>query len=106
MDIWVAVNPENAERLVRVFHRFGFSPKSISFASFLNEKKVIEIGIDPVRIDVMMSISSLGFSECYAQRVNFLYEGINVNLINLEHLKANKRATGRMRDLADVEELP
>ncbi len=61
MDIWVAVNPENAARLVRVFHRFGFSPKSISPASFLNEKKVIEIGIEPVRIDVIMSISGSQF---------------------------------------------
>src|SRR3972149_4403174 len=106
MDIWVAVNPENAERLVRVFCRFGFSPKSISSASFLNEKKVIEIGIEPVRIDVIMSISGISFSECYAQKVDFVYEGININLINLEHLKINKRATGRLRDLADVEELP
>jgi hypothetical protein len=106
MDIWVAVNPENAERLVRVFHRFGFSPKSISLTSFLNEKKVIEIGIEPVRIDVIMGISGVSFSECYAKRVNFLYEGININLIDLEHIKAIKRATGRLRDLADVEELP
>jgi hypothetical protein len=106
MDIWVAVSPENAERLVRVFCRFGFSPKSISPASFLNEKKVIEMGIEPFRIDLIMSISGISFSECFAQRVNFLYEGININLINLEHLKINKRATGRLRDLADVEELP
>jgi hypothetical protein len=106
MDIWVAISPENAERLVRVFQRFGFSPNSISPASFLNEKKVIEIGINPVRIDVIMSISGISFTECYAQKVNFVYEGINVNLINLEHLKINKRSTGRLRDLADVEELP
>jgi hypothetical protein len=106
MDIWVAINPDNAERLVRVFLRFGFSPKSISKASFLNEKKVLEIGIDPVRIDVIMSIAGVSFSECYAQRVNFLYDGIDISLINLEDLKKNKRATGRLRDLADVEELP
>jgi len=106
LDIWVAINPENAERLIRVFCRFGFSPKTISSASFLNEKKVIEIGIDPVRIDVIMSISGISFSECYAQKVDFVYDGVNINLINLEHLKINKRATGRLRDLADVEELP
>lgn len=102
----MAVSPDNAERLVRVFHRFGFSPKSISKASFLNEKKVLEIGIDPVRIDVMMSIAGVSFSECYAQRVTYLYDGIHINLIDLKHLKANKLATGRLRDLADVEELP
>jgi hypothetical protein len=105
MDVWVAVNPENAERLVRVFCRFGFSPKTISPAAFLNERKVIEMGIMPFRIDVIMSVSGLSFTECYAQRVKFLYEDINVNLINLEHLKINKRAVGRLRDLADVEEL-
>ena len=105
MDIWVAVNPENAERLVRVFCRFGFSPKSISPASFLNEKKVIEMGIEPFRIDVIMSISGENFSECFAQKVEYIYEGITINLIDLEHLKSNKRAAGRLRDLADVEEL-
>jgi hypothetical protein len=105
MDIWVAVSPENAERLVRVFCRFGFSQKIFSPASFLNEKKVIEIGIEPFRIDVIMSISGVSFSECYAQKVEYLYEGIPINLIDLEHLKSNKRAAGRLRDLADVEEL-
>jgi hypothetical protein len=105
MDIWVAISPENAERLVRVFCRFGFSPKTVSPSSFLNERKVIEIGIEPFRIDVIMSISGVSFSECYAQKVEFIYEGITINLIDLEHLKDNKRAVGRLRDLADVEEL-
>jgi hypothetical protein len=106
MDIWVAVSPENAERLVRVFCRFGFSPKSISAALFLNESKVIEMGIEPFRIDVIMNISGVSFSECYTQKVEYIYEGITINLIDLGHLKSNKRATGRLRDLADLEELP
>jgi hypothetical protein len=105
MDIWVAISPENAERLVRVFYRFGFSPKSVSTAQFLDEKKVIQIGIKPFRIDVIMQISGLNFAECFAEKNNLLYEGIEVNLINLEHLIINKRAVGRLRDLADVEEL-
>jgi hypothetical protein len=105
IDIWVAISPENAERLVRVFCRFGFSPKSVSPARFLDEKKVIQIGIKPFRIDVIMSVSGLHFAECFAKKSNIVYEGIEVNLINLEHLLINKRAVGRLRDLADVEEL-
>jgi predicted nucleotidyltransferase len=106
MDIWVAISPENAERLVRVFCRFGFSPKTVSPTPFLNESKVIEIGIEPFRIDVIMSISGVQFAECYAKKIDFLYEGIKIKLISLEDLKTNKRATGRSRDLADVEDLP
>jgi hypothetical protein len=106
MDIWVAVNPENAERLVRVFCRFGFSPTSISPVQFLDEKKVIQIGLEPFCIYVIMSVSGLDFAQCFTQKINLFYEGIEVNLINLEHLKINKRAVGRLRDLADVDELP
>jgi hypothetical protein len=105
MDIWVAISPENADRLVRVFCRFGFSPKTISPAHFLNEKKVVYIGIEPFRIDVIMSLSGLSFSECYSKKIEYIYEGIKIKLIDLEHLKCNKRAAGRLRDLADVEEL-
>jgi hypothetical protein len=53
-----------------------------------------------------MIIAGVSFAEWYAQRVNFLYEVIHIDLIDLEHLKANKLATGRLRDLANVEELP
>jgi hypothetical protein len=106
MDIWIAISQENAERLVRVFCRFGFSPKTVSPAHFLDEKKVIHIGKEPFRIDVIMDISGVSFAECYAQKVECVYEGIAINLIDLEHLKTNKRAVGRLRDLADVEELP
>jgi hypothetical protein len=106
IDIWVALNPENAERLVRVFCRFGISPEIISAATFLDEKKVYQIGIEPFRIDVLMSLPGMQFAECYAQKVDFIYEGITINLIGLEHLKASKRAAGRLRDLAAVEELP
>jgi len=106
IDIWVAVHPDNADRLVRVFQRFGFSANRVSPNLFLQENKVVSIGNEPVRIDVITSIDGVGFFECYAKRQERIHEGIKINVIGLDDLKINKRATGRKRDIADLDELP
>jgi hypothetical protein len=106
IDVWVAMSPENAARIVRALHRFGFSPKSLSPTPFLDERKVLQIGIEPVRIDIITSIPGVQFAECYAKKIDFLFEGMKINLINLEDLKTSKKACGRRQDLKDLDELP
>jgi len=64
------------------------------------------MGVPPVRIDIATSVSGVPFARCYAARVVDLLEDVRVNLINLEDLKANKRAAGRYKDLDDLENLP
>lgn len=106
MDVWVAVHPDNAERLVNVLQAFGFSVPELSKDLFLQERKVIRMGMPPMRIEILTGISGVAFEECYANRVVDEVDGVPVNLIDLEHLKQNKRASGRYKDLSDLEHLP
>ncbi|RME42620.1 MAG: hypothetical protein D6791_17310 [Chloroflexi bacterium] len=106
MDIWVAINPENADRLVAVLKAFGFDVAELSADLFLQENQIIRMGVPPVRIEIITTASGVTFEDCYAQRVTDELDGIPVNLISLEHLKINKRASGRHKDLNDLEHLP
>lgn len=106
LDVWVAARAENAEKLVTAFHEFGFSKGSVNATEFLDEKRVIRMGVPPVCIDVIMSVSGLKFAVCYARRVVEDIDGIAVNLLSLEDLKKNKLASGGLKDLNDIEHLP
>jgi hypothetical protein len=106
LDIWVAATPLNARQLVEVFRKFGFEVKELKEDLFLQENKIIRIGEPPLRIEVMTSVSGVDFDACYEQRIVDTIDGIQVNFINLENLKANKLAAGRHKDLNDLENLP
>ena len=59
-----------------------------------------------MRIEILTGISGVAFDECFAQRISDVIDGVLVNIISLQHLKINKRASGRHRDLDDLENLP
>lgn len=106
MDIWIAMTPANAEKTITVLKEFGFDPPDLSVELFLKEWQIIRLGVPPVRIEIATTISGVNFSECYAERVMGKLDGEQVSLISLKHLKANKKASGRHQDLADLENLP
>lgn len=106
MDVWVAVSPENAERLVRTLHQFGFSSPEVQPELFLKPGQVIRLGVPPLRIEIATSIPGVDFGECYDARVIGIIDDVEVNLISLRHLRANKQAAGRHKDLDDLENLP
>jgi len=106
MDIWIAMNPANADRVVTVLKEFGFDLPELSPQLFLKEWQIIRLGAPPVRIELATTVSGVNFCECYAQRLVNVLDGVQVNLISLEHLKLNKKASGRHQDLADLENLP
>lgn len=106
MDIWIAIHPQNAEKLVRVLKEFGFDLPELSADLFLNENQIIRMGMPPVRIEITTTISGVTFDDCYTQRVVDLLDGVPANLIDLNHLKINKKASGRYKDLNDLENLP
>jgi len=106
MDIWIAMHPDNADRIVAVLKEFGFDPPELSPDMFLKEWQIIRLGVPPVRIEIATTISGVNFSECYTERVTDVLDGVEVNLISLKHIKANKKASGRHQDLADLEKLP
>jgi len=106
MDIWIAMRPQNAEKVVAALREFGFDLPELQVEMFLEEKQVIRIGTPPLKIDITTSISGVSFAECYAERIVETFDGIPVNVINLNHLKTNKKASGRLKDLTDLQNLP
>jgi predicted nucleotidyltransferase len=106
MDIWIAMNPANAEKIVAVLKEFGFDLQDLSPELFLEEWQIIRLGVPPVRIEIVTTISGVNFGECYAEKVLGELDGEQVKLIGLKHLKINKEASGRHQDLADLENLP
>ena len=85
--------------------RFGAPVSDISEVDFAVEGIVFQIGNSPRRIDIITRISGVGFEEAYANKTDVSIEGLQVPVISLEDLIANKRASGRTQDLADVEKL-
>lgn len=106
LDVWVAVNPENAERTVNALREFGFDTPQLSPALFLKDNTIVRMGVAPVRIEILTAISGVTFDECYDNRIDDMLAGVEVSLISLRDLKANKLASGRTKDLADLEHLP
>lgn len=106
MDIWVATDPQNASRMVQVLREFGFGVPEVSLELFLEENRVIRMGVPPFRIEVLTSISGVDFNECYTEKVVDRIDEVEINIISLHHLKANKKASGRLKDLTDVQHLP
>ena len=106
LDIWIAVSPTNAERIVNVFREFGFDVPQLSADLFLKDDSLVRIGVEPVRIEVMTSISGVNFEDCYSRRLETELNEEPVSLINLRHLRQNKAASGRLKDLSDLENLP
>ena len=106
LDIWVAIHPQNAERIVTDLKEFGFNVPDLSIDLFLREDQIIRMGVPPVSLEIMTTISGVNFDECYRERIVDILDGVEVNLINLNYLKVNKKASGRHKDLNDLENLP
>ena len=106
LDIWIAATEDNANRLVTTLKEFGFATPNLSTELILQPDSIVRMGVEPMRIEILTSVSGVKFAECYKERVVDLLDGVEVSLISLKHLKINKKASGRLKDLADIEHLP
>jgi len=106
MDIWVAISPENAAKLVEVFTSFGMKDAKLTKDLFLEPGRIIRMGVPPMRVEVLTEIDGVNFQECYRARLTVEIDGQKVNLISRAHLRQNKRASARYKDLDDLEHLP
>lgn len=105
MALWIWLNKSNAEKLLVVLDRFGFSGLNYRIEDFLNPENVIQLGVPPNRIDLITDLTGVEFETCYESRIKIKIDEIEIPLIDLENLKKNKRALGRHQDLADLENL-
>lgn len=105
LDVWVNPTQANAEKVRHVLDAFGFDATPLAELDFETETIAFHLGTPPVRIDIMNRISGVTFSDCYPQRMEFRIEGIRINYISFHDLIKNKRASGRGKDLNDIENL-
>jgi len=105
LDVWVWRNKENVIKLVKALEDFGFGSLGLKPEDFLNPDQVIQLGVPPVRIDIISDLSGVDFESCYQKKDEIVIDGVKVYFIDLENLKKNKKASGRHQDLADLENL-
>jgi predicted nucleotidyltransferase len=105
LDIFVELSPENAQKLVTALREFGFDLPKVKPALFLRKGKIIRMGYEPMRLEILNEIDGVSFEECYRQRRVATLGGLRVNFIDIEKLLKNKRASRRAKDLADIEAL-
>lgn len=105
LDIWISQDRDNAARLTEALKEFGFDDPNLSFETFLEKRQVIRMGVPPIRIEIQTTISGVSFKNCYKERITAEWEDITIPVISLDKLKKNKRASGRLKDLTDLERL-
>ncbi|HPG65642.1 MAG TPA: hypothetical protein PLO37_02265 [Candidatus Hydrogenedentes bacterium] len=105
LGIWVMPSPENAKAVLRALTRFGAPVSELTQKDLETEETVFQIGVAPRRIDIITTASGLRFEDAFRDSVSMDIEGIPVRVPSIDDLIRNKRATGRTRDLADVEAL-
>ncbi len=105
MDIWVMPSPENADAVLRVLARFGAPLHDLTAADLQKADTIFQIGVAPRRIDIITGATGLRFDETHARSVQTDIEGMAIRIPSLDDLIRNKKATGRTKDLADVEAL-
>ena len=105
LDVWIAMSEENAKRVLASLHRFGFTHGEAGLELFTTPGNIVRFGFPPNRIEVMNKIDGVEFEACFQRRVTADFDGVVVPLIGLSDLISNKRASGRHKDLADIEGL-
>lgn len=102
LDIWIERTPANAKRVWRALAEFGVPSHLFSLRDLTGVNKVIQIGVEPNRIDVLTGVAGLEFADAWERRVESTFGGLPTLYLSKEDLIRNKLASGRPQDLLDV----
>lgn len=105
MDFFVRVSAKNAMRIMAALNEFGFGSADLTTEDFLKENMVVQLGVPPVRVDIVTSLTGISWEEAYSNKVQGKYGNVPVFYIGRQEFISNKKATGRHKDLADLEAL-
>ncbi len=105
IDFFIEPTEENAERIIKTLSEFGFESLSLNRKDFQELGQIIQLGVAPVRIDLLTSIGGIDFPSAWKNRITGNYGNISANFISKTDLIKNKKAVGRPQDIADVEKL-
>jgi len=105
MDFLVDPTPENGSKVLNALRRFGFADLKLSLEDVCRPDKVVQLGVPPVRIDILTTIDGITFDDAFRRCVRARIAGLELHFIGKQDLIHNKRTTGRPQDLADVARL-
>jgi len=105
LDVWIRPTVENAARAYRALAAFGAPLSELTAADLATPGTVFQIGVAPVRVDILTHIDGVAFEDAWLARVPAHFGPIASQVLSREHLIKNKRASGRLQDLADIERL-
>jgi hypothetical protein len=103
LDVWVRPDLENAKRVLKALKEFGTAVHDLTEEDLTKPGTVFQIGVPPLRIDVVTAIDGVSFDEAWTAKLETRFADQPTGVLSREHLIRNKRATGRTQDLADVE---
>lgn len=105
IDIFVRISEQNAKKLERVMRAFGFGSTGVTAADFLAPNRVLQLGVEPYRIDLLTTISGIEFEDAWSDRVCGNLDDVPVKFLSVRAFRKNKQAAGRPKDLADLADL-
>ena len=105
LDVWIDATDNNAKLLLNALDSFGFASLGLKISDFTMSNQVIQLGYPPNRIDIITSADGLDFEKAYANRNTVLLDDMELSFLCRDDLITNKRSTGRLQDLADIEKL-
>ena len=103
LDVWIDATPQNAGRVMRALAAFGAPLAEVTEADFSRSGAVFQIGVPPGRIDILTELTGLAFADAWATRIRRPFGDIDADFFDRASFLRNKRATGRLKDLADIE---
>ena len=105
IDLFIDTSSENAQRIMQALGEFGFGDVGLTLQDFILPEKVVQLGVPPVRVDILTSLSGVSWEKAYESKESGKYGNVPVFYINKELFLFNKRAIGRKKDEADIEAL-
>ena len=105
IDILVHPSPENAHKILSALADFGFGSLGLTAYEFQTQNYIVQLGVPPVRIDIITSITGVSWAEADKGKIRGYYGGVSVHFLGKDQYIANKRSIGRRKDLADIEAL-
>lgn len=105
IDIFVNGSPKNAKQLIKVIDEFGFENAGIEESDFITKGRIVQLGVSPIRIDIINEIDGIDFSDSYKRKETFQFGKVSANFISRSDIIKNKKASDRKKDQADLEEL-
>jgi hypothetical protein len=103
LDLWISTDSDNAQAVYRALKEFGAPLVGLSEGDFAEEGFFYQMGVPPVRVDILMGIPGLTFENAWERRVEVDFDGLSVFFVSKSDLLTAKRASGRPQDLLDVD---